>query len=111
MRFKGKKTGTGENRENREYEYGTLLVLCSLCFLLLAFSGIKPSMLEFDAERVTRNVRDATSEDLLDRITVYQDGMDPAALAITEAVLLRCGWERVEVQAHVAHRCAQRIPR
>ncbi len=36
-------------------------------------------MLEFDAERVTRNVRDATSEDLLDRITVYRDGMEPAA--------------------------------
>ena len=67
-------------------------------------------MLEFDPERVTRNVRDATSEDLLDRITVYRDGMEPAALEIIEAELRRRGIEREEIEAHAAHRSAQMIP-
>jgi hypothetical protein len=67
-------------------------------------------MLEFDAERVTRNVRDATSEDLLDRLTVYRDGMEPEALEIIEAELRRRGIERAEIEAHAAYRNARMIP-
>ena len=46
-------------------------------------------MLEFDPERVARNAQEATSEDLLDRITVYRDGMEAAAVEIIEAELRR----------------------
>jgi hypothetical protein len=67
-------------------------------------------MLEFDAERVTRNAQESSSEDLLDRITVYRDGMEPAAVEIIEAELRRRGIERKEIEAHSAYRSARMIP-
>jgi hypothetical protein len=48
-------------------------------------------MLEFDADRVRANVREATTVDLLDRATVYRQGMEPEALDIIEAELRRRG--------------------
>lgn len=66
--------------------------------------------LEFDPERVTRNAREATSEDLLDRITVYRDGMEPTAVEIIEAELDRRGIEPEEIEAHAARRRARMIP-
>jgi hypothetical protein len=66
--------------------------------------------LEFDLERVTRNARDATSEDLLDRVTVYRNGMEPEALEIIEAELRQRGIERAEIEAHAAYRNARMIP-
>ena len=38
--------------------------------------------MEFSLERVRANVRTATTEDLLDRVTVYRAGLEPAALAV-----------------------------
>lgn len=66
-------------------------------------------MLEFDAERVTRNAREASTEDLLDRITVYRDGMEPAAVEIIEEELRRRGVERTEIEAHSAYRSERMI--
>ena len=48
-------------------------------------------MLDFDPERVTRNVQEAASEDLLDRMTVYRDGMKPEAIHIIAEELKRRG--------------------
>lgn len=44
---------------------------------------------DLDLERVRRNVANATTEDLLDRATVYRHGMEPEALKIIEAELRR----------------------
>ena len=33
--------------------------------------------MRFDVERVRQNVQQATTEDLLDRLTVYREGMEP----------------------------------
>jgi hypothetical protein len=41
----------------------------------------------FNLERVKENVRKATTEDLLDRITVYRAGMEESALEVIEAEL------------------------
>jgi hypothetical protein len=66
-------------------------------------------VLEFDPERVTRNAQEASSEDLLDRITVYRDGMEAAAVEIIERELRRRGIEREEIEAHAAHRSSRMI--
>jgi hypothetical protein len=57
-------------------------------------------MFEFNAERVRANVREATTEDLLDRATVSSDGMEPEALDIIEAELSRRGVTRQDLEAH-----------
>jgi hypothetical protein len=57
-------------------------------------------MLGFDAERVWQNVRKATTEDLLDRATVYRSGMEPEALEIIEAELHRRGVDAAAVDEH-----------
>jgi hypothetical protein len=67
-------------------------------------------MLEFDPARVTRNAQEASSEDLLDRITVYRDGMEPQAVEIIEEELRRRGIGVDQIQAHAAHRSAHMIP-
>jgi hypothetical protein len=38
--------------------------------------------MEFELERVQENVRQATTEDLLDRATVYRAGLEPEALPV-----------------------------
>lgn len=60
--------------------------------------------MRFDPERVRENVRQATTEDLLDRVTVYRPGMEPAALAIIEAELERRAVSRDAIEAHAAER-------
>jgi hypothetical protein len=61
-------------------------------------------MFEFNAERVRANVREATTEDLLDRATVASDGMEPEALDIIEAELRRRGVTREDLEAHADRR-------
>src|SRR5262245_46885260 len=57
-------------------------------------------MLDFDPDRVRANVREAETEDLLDRVTVYRPGMEPEALQIIEDELHARGYTRVEIAAH-----------
>jgi hypothetical protein len=57
-------------------------------------------MLEFNRKRVEANVRQATTEDLLDRATVYAAGMEPEALDLIEAELRRRGVTRANQEAH-----------
>src|SRR5262245_5612375 len=55
---------------------------------------------KFDPERVSDNARKASTEDLLDRVTVYRSGMEPQALAIIEAELAQRGVDRRHIQEH-----------
>jgi hypothetical protein len=43
--------------------------------------------MKFDLDKVRANVRQATTEDLLDRATVYRDAEEPEALDVIEAEL------------------------
>jgi hypothetical protein len=54
-------------------------------------------MMRLNLERVRANVRQAATEDLLDRATTYRDGMEPEALDIIEAELRQRGvsWEDI----------------
>jgi hypothetical protein len=60
--------------------------------------------MRLDLERVRANVRQATTEDLLDRATVYRDGMEPEALAVIEAELRQRGVNESEVAEHAERR-------
>jgi hypothetical protein len=48
-------------------------------------------MIELDLNKVRANVAKATTPDLLERATVYRDGMEPAALDIIETELRNRG--------------------
>ena len=61
-------------------------------------------MLDFDPERVRDNVRKATTEDLLDRITVYRSGMEPEAIEIIEGELQDRKIYRDQIRAHAEQR-------
>lgn len=67
--------------------------------------------MQFEAERVWANVRQATTEDLLDRITVYRAGMEPAAIRIIEAELERRGVDADAIEAHDCQRAQEAILR
>ena len=56
--------------------------------------------LDLNMERVKTNVRKADTEDLLDRATVYRDGMEPDALELIDAELRSRGVSAAEVAAH-----------
>ncbi len=56
--------------------------------------------MRMDLDRVRANVREADTEDLLDRVTVFRAGMEPDALFILEAELRQRG---VTVEAMDEH--------
>jgi hypothetical protein len=58
------------------------------------------SVMQLDLDRVRQNVAKATTEDLLDRATVFRAGMEPQALAIIDAELRRRGVTPDEIQIH-----------
>src|SRR5947209_14646697 len=58
----------------------------------------------FNIDRVKKNVREATTEDLLDRATVYRAGMEPAALDVIERELRERGVRREEIDDHERRR-------
>jgi hypothetical protein len=58
----------------------------------------------FEAERVRSNVRRATTEDLLDRATVFRTVMEPEALEIIEEELRSRGVQGAEIEAHAMRR-------
>ena len=63
--------------------------------------------MKFDSERARANAQAATTEDLMDRITVYGAGMEPEAVRIIEAELARRGIGRQQIEAH-ATECKRR---
>jgi hypothetical protein len=60
--------------------------------------------LDLDLERVRDNVRRATTEDLLDRATVYREGMEPEALAVIDAELRQRGLTECDIAEHAERR-------
>ncbi|HLN30755.1 MAG TPA: hypothetical protein VK395_23655 [Gemmataceae bacterium] len=56
--------------------------------------------MKLNLKRVRENVRVATTEDLLDRVTVYRAGMEAAALDIIEDELRQRGISPGDVEAH-----------
>lgn len=56
--------------------------------------------MEFNLKRVAEFVRGADTEELLDRVTVYRDGMEPAALDLMEGELDRRGVTREQIAAY-----------
>lgn len=67
-------------------------------------------MWDFDPERVRENVRQASTEDLLDRLTAYRAGMEPEALRIIEEELRTRGVTPEQVDAHSRQRDHETIP-
>ena len=57
----------------------------------------------YDRERVKRNIREAETIDLLDRITAYREGMEPEAIAEIEDELRRRGVTAEDILAHAEH--------
>jgi hypothetical protein len=60
--------------------------------------------MEFNLKRVAEFIRGADTEELLDRVTVYREGMEPAALDLMEGELDRRGVTREEIAEHDAKR-------
>lgn len=58
-------------------------------------------------DKIRANAAAATTEDLLDRVTVYRAGMEPEAIEIIEAELRRRG---VTAAAQVEHRARRGTP-
>jgi hypothetical protein len=56
--------------------------------------------MEFDLERVKNNVRAASTEELLDRATVYRAGLEPEALVLILEELRSRGVNADDVVAH-----------
>jgi hypothetical protein len=55
---------------------------------------------ELDLHKVADYIRRAKTEELLDRVTVYRDGMEPAAVDLMENELARRGLSPEEIEDH-----------
>lgn len=60
--------------------------------------------MRLDLRRVAEFIRRAENEELLDRVTIYREGMEPAALDLMEGELDRRGITREEIAEHDACR-------
>ena len=58
--------------------------------------------MKFDSQNVRENARKASTDDLLDRVTVYRHGMEAEALAVFEAELRERGITQAGINAHAA---------
>jgi hypothetical protein len=67
--------------------------------------------MSFDLEKVRANVRQAETADLLDRVTIWRDGMEPEAIELIEAELRRRGVQAEELEAHARQRAGNMILR
>jgi hypothetical protein len=67
-------------------------------------------VIPFDAQKVLVNARQADTEDLLDRVTVYRAGMEPEAVEIIETELRRRDVGPEQIEAHAAQRRRDCLP-
>lgn len=65
--------------------------------------------MRLDLRRIAEFIRKAETEELLDRVTVYREGMEPAALDLMEGELDRRGVTRDQIAEHDAERRATAI--
>src|SRR5262245_43017726 len=66
--------------------------------------GCGTAVLAFDTESVRAKARQASTEDLLDRVTVYRAGMEPEAVDLIEMELRRRGLRPEVIAEHAAKR-------
>jgi hypothetical protein len=57
-------------------------------------------MMKFDAGKVSAHACQASTEELLDQVTVFREAMEPEALALFEAELRSRGIGRGAIEAH-----------
>ena len=62
--------------------------------------------MELSLKAVAAFMRTADTEDLLDRVTVYREGMEPAAVDLIEGELSRRGWPPERIAEHDRERRA-----
>jgi hypothetical protein len=67
--------------------------------------------MQFNRERVRANVRAASTDDLLDRATVWREGMVPEALDMIESELRDRGVKLTEVEEHARRRAGEAAAR
>jgi hypothetical protein len=67
--------------------------------------------MELDLRKVANYTRRADTEELLDRVTVYRDEMEPAAVDLIEGELARRGLTPEEIADHDAQRRGSLIRR
>jgi hypothetical protein len=60
--------------------------------------------MDFNLRRVAAFIRKADNEELLDRVTIYRGGMEPAALDLMEGELDRRGVSRDAIMEHQQER-------
>jgi hypothetical protein len=60
--------------------------------------------MRFDEDRLRLNARQTTTEELLDRVTVYRDSLESRAVEIIEAELRDRGVGPQEIEAHQTKR-------
>jgi hypothetical protein len=66
--------------------------------------------MEFNLDRVRANIRGSSTEDLLDRITVYRGGMEPEAIQLIERELRDRGVTAQAIERHAEERFRQGVP-
>jgi hypothetical protein len=64
---------------------------------------------QFDRDRVMNNVRAADTEDLLDRVTAFRDGMEPEAVNIIEEELANRGIDSDDIKRHASEICSDML--
>src|SRR5262249_10187879 len=64
-----------------------------------------------DVDRILENARKASTEALLDRVTVYRSEMESAAFDINESELHARGVSRAEIDGHAAVRAKDGLSR
>src|SRR5690242_13271778 len=60
-------------------------------------------MLAFNREKVQANITQASTPDLLDRVTIYRAGMEAEAVEMIEEELIRRGVTPEQVREHSRH--------
>jgi len=60
--------------------------------------------MDFNLDRVRKNIEQSTTEDLLDRATVYRNGMESDALDLIDTELERRGITAADIAQHFARR-------
>ncbi len=60
--------------------------------------------MKLDLKRIAEFSRRADTEELLDRVTIFRDDMEPAALDLFEGELMNRGITRAELQTHETER-------
>ena len=64
------------------------------------FEFASRKVMHLDLKKVAEFVSTAETDDLLDRVTVYREGMEPAAVFLMEEELERRGIDRDQIEAH-----------